>query len=415
MPTTLQRLSDRQGLYANSFTGNHYDISNYVNPWTAENATLSITGNDYYVNNRYVMIVSPTGPEDVVLTVNLDNCFSDADNDIQFVFTNVIKSSVIGYSVNSKLYNDITVNALNNSSIDLSHLSQHALPVYPGNSYEPSAGNWKAIRSNIMTYQSPWDQEGNYRGTWCEITISQHNSVPLYISLPNLVIERGWYLNTAMQNTARHMPDFYWNYDAKQLNPRFPFFRFVDVLTSPINDVMQIYADWFEFELNEIPYYADKTTPWALSTLLNYNNFIEKYHPWTFMFVGVPYQKYIYTDANMLTTTESEFLKWQLKTSYLGRAAGTKQALREVVEHVLTGNKLVSITPQYGDDIWAIKLYTLTSETPDVTGEHQESAAVLAAAEMAKPVGYSIIHETLNAITLTLDNSEFGRLDYAQI
>ena len=421
MPTTLQRLNPNQGLYTNTFDGLNLEIATYVNTWTSENADIIITGNDYFVDNRYVFIISPQSEDDVILTLNIDNAFVDTDKGLRFVFTSVIKSSHVGYSVSALLYNDIAQNAHDGSQIDISHLSDHYTSNLAGNDYSPTANKWAAIRSNVMTYELPWDQENAYRGTYYQLRISNHGSKPLYFTLPNLVLERGWFLNTALRNSATNMPDFYWEYDSKQTNPAFPFFRFVDILTYPIHDVMQIYADWYEYELDELPYYTDKTNPvtnkWALSTLTNYENFREEYHPWAFIFVGEQYNKTIYSSLHepILTTSEREFLQWQLKTSYFGRASGSKQALREAIQHVLTGSKLVSITPQWEGNIWVIKVYTLVSETPDVSVSGDSSDYVIAAADLARPMGYKIIHEARDAITLTLDNPEFGRLDYAQI
>ena len=99
----------------------------------------------------------------------------------------------------------------------------------------------------------------------------------------------------------------------------------------------------------------------------------------------------------------------------LGRASGTKLALRDAVQFVLSGEKLVSITPNYLSDIWKIRVITRTSETPDTDMTGETSLNVLLAAQQAKPVGYKIYHETVDAITLTLDNLEFGRLDSAEL
>ena len=99
----------------------------------------------------------------------------------------------------------------------------------------------------------------------------------------------------------------------------------------------------------------------------------------------------------------------------LGRASGTKNALRDAIQFVLTGEKLVSITPNHLSDIWKIRVITRTSETPDAAAEGDTSLNVLLAAEQARPAGYKIYHETVDAITLTLDNIEFGRLDSAEL
>jgi hypothetical protein len=413
MPTILQRFNDYQALNIDNELGQGYTVSEYVNPWVVTNGSSTLTpvltSENFFISNRYVMVISPLTTDDVKITLTgtgLNSCFNiEQDQGSDFVFTGVVKCAVSGYSTSTAFKHD--ANDVSENTFDW---TTPYVPVVK----EHQGQTWSTIRSNPLTCPRPFTGSIYPK---IEITISGAGLNNIYFTMPNLVWDNGWFTNTALRSVVRNMPDFYWEYDKKQTEPQFPFFRFVDVLTYGIHDAMQMYADWYEFDTSELPYDGTKTSPWAISTLTNPNNFLEKYHKWTFQAVGYPYQRNLYdeTTGEPLITDTDTYRKWQLETSMLGRASGTKLALRDAIQFVLTGEKLVSITPNYLNDIWKIKVITRTSETPDTAVAGDTSLNVLLASQQAKPVGYKIYHETVNAITLTLDNVEFGRLDYAEI
>jgi hypothetical protein len=415
MPTILQRFNDYQSLSIDNEIGQGYSVAEYENPWVVTNGSLTltpvITSENFFISNRYVMVISPQTTEDVKITLTgtgLNSLFDiEDDQGVDFVFTGVIKSLKSGYSTSVGFKHD--ANDISGAGFDWT------LPYEPVVK-EHKGQEWSIIRSNPLTYPEPFLTIGDPVYPVIEITISNAGLNDIYFTMPNLVWDNGWFANTAVISAAKHMPDFYWEYDKKQTEPQFPFFRFLDVLTYGIHDAMQVYADWYEFDTSELPYDGTKMSPWAISTLTNTENFVEKYHRWTFQAVGYPYLRDLYdTDGEPLITDVQAYRKWQLETSMLGRASGTKNALRDAIQFVLTGDKLVSITPNYLSDIWKIKVITRTSETPDTNTTGDTSLNVLLAAEQARPVGYKIYHETVDAITLTLDNIEFGRLDSAEL
>lgn len=415
MPTILQRFNDYQSLSIDNQIGQVYSVFEYPNPWVVTNGSLTltpvITSENFFISNRYVMVISPQTTDDVKITLtgtSLNSLF-DIENDqgSDFVFTGVIKCLASSFSTSTGFKHD--ANNISNAGFEWT------LPYEPVVK-EHRSQEWSIIRSNPLTYPEPFVTAGSPIYPKIEITISNAGLNDIYFTMPNLVWDNGWFTNTAVVSAIKHMPDFYWEYDKNQTKPQFPFFRFLDVLTYGIHDAMQVYADWYEFDTSELPYDGTKTSPWAISTLTNPENFIEKYHRWTFQVVGYPYLRDLYdAEGDSLVADVKEYRKWQLETSMLGRASGTKNALRDAIQFVLTGEKLVSITPNHLGDIWKIRVITRTSETPDADTEGDTSLNVLLAAEQARPAGYKIYHETVDAITLTLDNIEFGRLDSAEL
>jgi hypothetical protein len=118
---------------------------------------------------------------------------------------------------------------------------------------------------------------------------------------------------------------------------------------------------------------------------------------------------------------ERSFIDWQLLNSYYGRAGGTRQAMLSAVEQVLFSTKdgtestfSVALTPNYQNNEWQILLRTIENETPDASiGE--ESSLVLAAVSPAKPLGYKILHETVDVISFILNDVSFGLLDVTNL
>jgi hypothetical protein len=145
----------------------------------------------------------------------------------------------------------------------------------------------------------------------------------------------------------------------------------------------------------------------------------QRYAPWLSQFNGHRLKKNIFMLKNAITEetfteptglfesigAKESFLKWQLRSGYYGRAAGTTEALREATKQVLHFTKdgedstyFVSITPHYQSDPFKILIQTLVNETIDCEDDGEESYAVLDAVQMAKPAGYKIYHQAVDVV-----------------
>lgn len=106
-----------------------------------------------------------------------------------------------------------------------------------------------------------------------------------------------------------------------------------------------------------------------------------------------------------------DFSRRQLSTRMYGMGAGTRAALRNAARAVIGEEAAVLVSPLWQGDEWSIMVRTLTASTPGVSGSGQSSSAVYYAMEPAKPTGYTLLHQTVDAITFFLDDNDFGVFD----
>jgi len=125
------------------------------------------------------------------------------------------------------------------------------------------------------------------------------------------------------------------------------------------------------------------------------------------------------TQTNIIPGTVSEnvipstldFKRKQISSRMYGFSAGTKGALKNAARSVIGEDAAVLITPNWNNDEWSIMVRTLTASTPGVSGSGQSSSAVYYTMEPAKPVGYTLMHQTIDEITFVLDDNDFGVFD----
>lgn len=118
------------------------------------------------------------------------------------------------------------------------------------------------------------------------------------------------------------------------------------------------------------------------------------------------------TITNFFTTAqETDFINWQIQNSYYGHKSGSRESMIEAVRQVLTGDKVVAVSPNYSGLTHRIHLRTITAETSNVDSVTNESLAVLNAAAPTTPTGFYFTHETVDKLFFTLNNIGIGRLD----
>jgi hypothetical protein len=390
MSSTVQRFSEKQAFYVVDAFGSPYPVQGYETGWTVTNAITSISNENFFINNRYVMLVIPQSSSPVTIQCNAKDGVLEKDIGQEFVFTSTMKFVHPNVNVEIELFTDIS----RPDSIKKTEI----------------AGLWQTLRSNLVTI------EENFENLFAKLTVTNHGSEPFYLTMPNLYNDTSFRNSGAVLAIKARMPDFYWEFDSLSSNPHYPFFKFIDVCVGGINDALQMHADWYEHELGELPYDVSRSSPRTKSRLINPDVFYLEYLNWIWQFVGERIKTNIYcpNTNNPFIPNSEDYVRWQVKTSGLGRAAGTRQSIREAIEFVLSGNKFIAITPNFENNPFKIGIKTLESETP---GGVTASAclAVLSAAELARPVGYEIVHETVDFVTLILDDIENGRLDNAQI
>lgn len=390
---TIQRFSDVNALRRYSIDGlTEYPIETVESDheWQASNASVFIGSSRPYTNTHYILEIAPNTNSPVVVNIPLDTFIEGDDVGSLFVFTGVFYSETDNISITAKLYDQ------SNPSIT------------PGTTTTIQAGIWGAARSNQLQIVEP---SGFFTSFYnLEITIQNHNQRRVRMSTPNLVNDAAWLENPVIASMKPYIPNFYVEFDALQENPRYPMFRFIDVLTDAIADTMFLYSDWFEYEERELPPGILRTDKRMLSKLTNPFSVREENKQWLAQFAGARTRNQIYLSGSEVIPEDNleEFKRWQLDPAGYGRASGTQQAIREAVQFVLTGDKIVIISQISGGDPWSINIITLDSESPS-------SEEVLAAAEPARPMGYALTHTTVEEINLVLGDPIYGRLGSARL
>jgi hypothetical protein len=162
------------------------------------------------------------------------------------------------------------------------------------------------------------------------------------------------------------IPDFYEDYDSREADPTYPFFRFVEVLTDALSDTMNLYSEWFRYDRREIAANIPLDTYESKSRLVDYQHVRDENLEWLTQFSGNKIKNQIYINNTEVVDSNNleDFKTWQLYPAGYGRGAGTQSAIREAAEFVLTGTKSVIISQRYNDNPWAIRIITVGSETP---------------------------------------------------
>jgi hypothetical protein len=344
---TLQRLLDEDALRTYSIETQRSIPLSYVNAnhnWTISNGAITMTGNDYYWSSHYILEASPGSANPMVLTLNVNNVFEAADAAGVFVFTCVAYSIDESFTINAAIYDD-------NGVVDA------------GNTRTIQGGAWGAARSNQITLSVNTPASTDYVVV---LTISNHNTKNVRISTPNLVNDIAWANSPVIQSMRPFIPDFYQDYDSKEVDPTYPFFRFVDVLTDAVSDTMNLYSEWFRYDRREIPSNVGLNTYESRSRLVDYEHVRNENNEWLAQFSGNKTKSQIYlNNAGVVDNNNlDDFKTWQLYPAGYGRGAGTQSAIREAAEFVLTGTKSLIVSQRYGNNPWAMRITTVGSETP---------------------------------------------------
>lgn len=399
MTTTINLLSDYSALRVNSsYNGQVIQVGGYEDEsaWTVSNGTLSIIPTELATKSRYVIRVAPSSANPIIITLS--------NQEVRKGYSGKL------FSFNCKIKSGSAISVLALLEIiggDQESAHTQALP----------GGLYGAVQSNKTTV--PVSSLLQYANITVTVTGHQGNNV--FLTIPNLIDDQAFYNNYYVAASRNFLPDFYWEIDSQSEFPTAPYFRLIDILSSTVDAARTKYRDLFKFERTELNSVDDTFEEFANSTLTDPGSVREEYMLWLSQFTGNKIVRNL-TKNDGSTFFENPgaqraFAEWQLTESHYGRAAGTREALYQSIQQVLSktkngaaSTKSVAITPQYNNDAWAIRVQTLNNETPDSsTGD--TSNLVLTAAESARPLGYKIFHTTVNAFSFILNDISFGRLD----
>ena len=392
MPTTLNIISPSNTFYR--FNSNYQELSptGYSHNWSISGGTMSIVAEKYIHPIQYSLKVQPLSDvSNVVLTLN-NITYADAEflNDgFQF---HARYFSISALNISTSIHNDQT--NVTETYVNTSRPSQWST----GYSQVINAGG-VSISFDVV------------------ITISNHAGNIFYLSLPTLISDDSFFRNAFVKNLRRNIPSFIWDKDSLEEYPTYPFYKLFHALTSRANDAAQYFSNLYEFPADEIPPGYTGEEFWTKSVLVNPDSVYPDFVPWLSQFTGSKIKRAINVDGSDILAANSvdadEFVLWQLENSYFGWGAGSVEALRESVKQLLSGQKIVYVFP--GGSNFTINIYTLLTETPGVVSNGDTSDEIVAIAQLAKPLGFDIVHAAYTSLPFLLGDEVYGLLDVAAL
>jgi|694.fasta_scaffold62992_3 hypothetical protein len=403
MPTTVQLLDDFQALKRISSYGSEIPISaSYQHGWDVTGGEVELTGSEVAVDTRYSLKIYPlnAGPVTITLT-DIPLKESDIDRLISF---------------NAKA----SCNSAFSASVTISIFDGSSYPSGNGVFTNVQSGTFTALRSNYVTVGAiPAGQDFNKLKI--SITFTGHSDTNILFTLPHLIHDFGFYSNGFVASSRSFLPDFYWEKDGDAESPDYPFFRLIDILTSAASDARIESIRMYGVELDEFLTEDEQVEPDSNSSLTSASGVRDDYTQWISQFSGEKlYKNFQDKNGNLYFDNPSlsrDFTEWQISKGYYGRAAGTRRAIIEAAQQVLVKTKdgevssrSVAVTPLYLGEPFSILVQTLENETIDANiGE--ESSLVSQSIALAKPLGYMLVHSTVQEYFFTFDSPSLGVLD----
>lgn len=394
MARIVNFLPRNNALMTTDDNGRIVSVADFSHDWTTTNSVATLVSSDFVVNTRYTLRIAPSSSGAVVITLQ-DIPLAAADNEKTISFNAKMKG-VSSFRTSTKLFVDG-----DDSSVE-------------ANIQTLSGGEYNAIHSNNVLLEP----EVEPRTFSVEITVTNHSTGTLFLTLPHVIDDYAFYENFFIRESLRYFPDFYWDIDRSQVAPRYPFFKWVNSLVSAAGDTRNEYDAIFGYESEELRSQDQKVAYWGSSTLVSPSHVREEYIPWLGQFTGHNVTRNFTVDGGALyfnnIQLERDFIEWQLRNSFYGRGAGTRRAMIEAARQVLVRTKdnepstrSVALTPKFGGDPFAIRIQTLTNETYDAN-EDESSNLVLKSVNMAKPMGYKVTHNTVDEFFFTIDDLTLG-------
>ncbi len=361
--TTVNLLGTNEALLSRNSSGTIQDVNNYISEWTVTSLNGSYEIDDTRANgltpSYYSMAITPTNSEPIVL---------DLQNQA------IVESQAIGcnlaFSANIRSDKILTVTAAisqqtetpGNVTISADH--RRLVRTYPDYVATVDTNNipgaWTAFRSNYY----PIIPNGSALNTSdyemrVKITVDGHKGQTFYITTCALIDDTAFANNQFVLTGRSYIPTFYWDLDAQEVNPTYPYYKLLDIMTSKSNETLVRYKQWFDYELRELRSRDTGEEFWTRSTLTDPTYVESDMREWLSQFIGAPIRVNVWATGNNTNAAgnaasgafeswladESAYIEWQFTNGYYGLHAGTRDAVLESVRQVLTGTKAVALNP----------------------------------------------------------------------
>ena len=237
------------------------------------------------------------------------------------------------------------------------------------------AGTYSASLSDGYAHIIPETDTGSspflkYSGedVLCDITysITGHSiDSEIYFTFPVLIDEFAFQREWSVRASNTVIPQVYKDIDSTS-TPSYPLAKLMSALMTNVNDISELYAQLFRYDLSERPVYADGTEKWLYSELVDRQSVTAANRRWLGQFTGRRLIDNIYarnfTNGAIATweSSQYDFHQWQLQNRYLGTKSGSLEAVRGTISRYLTGSKFIAFSNQGS---FNVKIQTLFAET----------------------------------------------------
>ena len=369
---------------------NPYYSHGWVVTDDVESASNEIVSTNLSTKSRYALRINPDSQAPITLSLS-GNSLLLGDNGREFGFNCLIgPSSTVEVSVK------LTVD---------------------GEAVEPTpvqttiySGGYNTARSNVVVI--PDDQE--LHSVSIEITISgQDAGQTIYFTSPNLIDEELYYTNKFVIDSRLYMPDFYFDVDFLQENPKAPLHKLIDALSTVAGYSYSEYVNMFPIEKSEISNITEGYDNLNHSNLVEPYYVKEEYAPWLAQFTGNKLKRNIIGDneERLLPSyeTENDYAKWQLQTGYLGIGAGSREAMIEAVKRTLLfSERTKSASPSFYYGSGSVAVLTFPNTHSFNIGERVYVKNVNPGIDSTSILStnlYEVTGTTFNSISFALSSS----------
>lgn len=389
-------LDDQRGLYRRSPTGTQY-FPETANPqWLIDSpATFSVVDDVFRSSRRFSLRMTNSSAGQIKIST-VQSGLSQPHASMNLLFSCMILCE-----------RQTTVSAYIHS------------PSEPYTSVEPntqttSPNVWSPVFSNELVPSTDVDPNASIEIT---LIIDPNTTLPVFMTVPNLTHADPDFFNQFVVLSQRFFPDIFREIDAQQINPKRPLMKFYHSLTAHASLAMDEYTRIFPYDNDELTPRQSLLidTPEQILTRSEMTDPLlmsDEYMQWAAMFIGARLLSDVQVaGTSILTDPNFNFKRWQITTKAFGFSAGNKESIVAAVQTVLSDTKSVLVTPLWEGDPWTIMIRTLHAETSGVTSVGDISLEVLRMANLAKPAGYVLVHETIDEINFVLNDPNFGVFD----
>ena len=403
MATSSDAAESLSGSCRNLLAPEDFYFNTSTGTWQTTNGTSSVDFSFRFKNQYHTLKVTPSSSSQVTLQHEQIQLPSSYKNDFITFYGHIYCESKVTVTV--------TVTSSYGDSSSVTTVL--------------NALTWGIVRGPEIVVPPT---EGN-TGFTTTIQIVNHNNSAIYLAHPVLTNTYAIRNNLFLRMCMERMPVFFIEKDSEQSSPNFPMLRLMDVGLA--------YAGKAVDELDSFPYLDiaggyDATDNSTKSSLVEPQVANKEFLPWLAQIVGTklsqsaggstPWGNFPTTWGTFLTavddagvdddtttweeietydTSDNNFVQGrrdQITTARIGHNAGTKTAIIDSAQTVLTGTKTINYIVDPIANPWTITLETLTSETPGGV-VLEDSETIINAVEKSRPMGFTIQHICKDSFT----------------